>query len=393
MKKRVGTISVNTFIKIAGFFGCCTFYLFLRLREEFGFSWGLSFSVLLPLLSCFVLAPLAVHLTIRRGGRRRLTQAVFWAGYSWMGFLLLFVFVNASIDLVTLIMSTATAVAGPFTGVQFSGQHGTFLLSFLLTAILSVYALFEAGIPRSRKITLETEKLPPEMESLRIAHVSDIHLGPVVGRKRAGRIAKKIGKVKPDIVLSTGDFIDARADYLGGMESIFRRIDPPMGKFAVVGNHEVSAGLQGSLRFMKEAGFRVVRNESVVVDDALCLAGVDDDAVFAKGNRNRATVVPKNERPDLYTIFMKHRPPAGDGRVGGGFDLQLSGHTHGGQMFPFSVVSMGHYPKLKGMHELGGGALLYVNPGVGTWGPPMRFLTPPEITVIELVRPSSGCGS
>ncbi len=378
--------------RFLGLIGFSCLYIFIKAKGAFSLGPGLSLGLFLPFLAVCLVLPAAVHITLRRGGPSRAARIAFWAGYSWMGFMLLFLFVTTSIDIATLLLGTASALANNVPDLVAASQMDRFILSLFLSGVLSGYALLEACFPRVKRVVIETEKLPREVDRVRIAQISDVHLGPVVGKRRAQRIAAKIADVKPHILVSTGDLVDSRPAYLSGLEGIFRDIEAPLGKFAVVGNHEVSAGLDGSIAFMEEAGFRVLRNETAVAGDIIRIAGVDDKAARGDAEGLRDCRGPGENGAGLFTLYLKHRPPSGNTGDGVDFDLQLSGHTHGGQLFPFRYVTLGYYPKLRGLYTLEQGKLLYVTPGAGTWGPPMRFLTPPEIAVIELVRARTNTG-
>jgi predicted MPP superfamily phosphohydrolase len=156
--------------------------------------------------------------------------------------------------------------------------------------------------------------------------------------------------------------------------------------YAVLGNHEYYAGLDTSLEFLRSAGFRVLRREGVEVFPSFALYGVDDPAGARWGDTSGSDeqgFLPKGvERP--YTLLLKHRP-AIHVESRGRFDLQLSGHVHKGQIFPFNFLTYLSFPVNSGMNLLGDGAFLYVSRGTGTWGPPVRFLAPPEVTVIDIL--------
>jgi len=161
----------------------------------------------------------------------------------------------------------------------------------------------------------------------------------------------------------------------------------PYGKYAVTGNHEFHAGIGRSLAFAEEAGFTVLRGEKLEIPGLIIMAGVDDVRANRFGGHGKTSEkqllsdLPENQ----FTILLKHRPLVESGSEGL-FDLQLSGHTHGGQIFPFSLLIKLLYPIDKGLLPLRDGVFLYVNRGSGTWGPPMRFLVPPEVTIIDLVH-------
>jgi hypothetical protein len=181
--------------------------------------------------------------------------------------------------------------------------------------------------------------------------------------------------------------VDGELDGVAGLAEILRGIPAPRGKFAVLGNHEYYAGIDRAIAFTRESGFTLLRDESVTIGDAVRIAGVDDPAGarFARtGGTSEAALL--GNRPDgRFTVLLKHRPQL-DPATGGKFDLQLSGHTHHGQIFPFRLLTRLIYPLLAGDHPAPGGGILHVSRGTGTWGPPMRFLAPPEITVVDIAR-------
>jgi hypothetical protein len=191
---------------------------------------------------------------------------------------------------------------------------------------------------------------------------------------------------KPDIFISTGDLVDAQINQLSGLRELLQEIKPRYGKFAITGNHEYYAGLEQAIAFTKEAGFKLLRGE-VVNTGVINIAGVDDPTGeqmhIDKPEPEIALLsgLPKNQ----FTLLLKHRPVVNPNRPKL-FDLQLSGHTHKGQIFPFTYISAIAYPLNTGRFDLSNGAILHVSRGSGTWGPPIRFLSPPEVTVIELVR-------
>jgi hypothetical protein len=262
-----------------------------------------------------------------------------------------------------------------------------FLFLSCLSVGLAAYSVAEAariGVERTR---YGTDRLPPSVPRVRIVQITDVHLGLVHRNPKARAIAERVRAERPDILVSTGDFVDGRIDHVEGLAEIFREIPAPRGKFAVLGNHEYYAGLPQSLSFTRRAGFTVLRGEAVTVDNAVRFAGVDDPASMGFGaprGPGEAELLGDGP-PGRFTVLLKHRPAA-DPASYGRFDLQLSGHTHHGQIFPFRLFTRLAYPLLAGDHPLPGGGTLHVSRGTGTWGPPMRFLTPPEITVIDIER-------
>lgn len=223
--------------------------------------------------------------------------------------------------------------------------------------------------------------LPASVDRLRIAQVSDIHLGLLHREEALAPIISRLEEIQPDLVVATGDIVDAQIDHLDEMSELWQRLQPPLGKFAVTGNHEFYAGLAQALQFPERSGFTVLRGEKMTVAETITLVGIDDPAGDSQDEANLLT----RHHSDLFTLVLKHRPRVNE-KAAGLFDLQLSGHTHRGQIFPFNYVTALKYPKQNGLYSLPGGGQLYTSRGTGTWGPPMRVLSPPEITLFEIVR-------
>jgi predicted MPP superfamily phosphohydrolase len=367
-------------------YGSAHAYAFAKAKAALGFGTATTFWVI-PLLLATTSAPVVTHL-LERNGMEGAARVIAHAGYAWMGALFLFVSLNLLSDTVSLLLRAGAAVAGnrdawapPVNGRRM------FLFLSCLSVALAAYSVFEARRIGVERIRFETDRLPPSVPRVRIAQITDIHLGLVHRNPKAMAIAERVRAERPDFLVSTGDFVDGRIDHVEGLAEIFRDIPAPRGKFAVLGNHEYYAGLPQSLSFTRRAGFTVLRGESVTVDNAVRFAGVDDPASGGFG-------VPQGPveaellgagPPERFTVLLKHRPAA-DPASYGRFDLQLSGHTHHGQIFPFRLATRLAYPLLAGDHPLPGGGTLHVSRGTGTWGPPMRFLAPPEITVIDIER-------
>ena len=261
------------------------------------------------------------------------------------------------------------------------------LISILLAFSIVIYGVFEATQIRTEHVTIRTVKLPRAIERLRIVQISDVHLGLIVGKNRLKRIIRQIIIAKPDILVSTGDLVDGQMDNLLDVADMLKSVSPPFGKFAVTGNHEFYAGLDRSLAFTEKAGFFVLRGEVRTIANIINIAGVDDPAggPYEPGNLLSEKDLLSNLPRDKFTLLLKHQPRVEKESLGR-FDLQLSGHTHKGQIFPFGLITNLFYQTNAGLEVLKDNAKLYVSRGSGTWGPPMRFLAPPEVTVIDLVQ-------
>ena len=217
--------------------------------------------------------------------------------------------------------------------------------------------------------------------------ISDVHLGLIVREDRLTRILQKVKAANPDILVSTGDLVDGQVCNLNHLSDLLKEITPRYGKFAVTGNHEFYAGLDNAECFTENAGFTLLRGEKISAAGILTIAGVDDPSGKILGvskDVSEKELLSKLPR-EKFTLLLKHRPLV-DRNSLGHFDLQLSGHVHRGQIFPFSIFTWLYYPLQSGLAALPYNSHLYVSRGAGTWGPPIRFLSPPEVAVIDLVH-------
>lgn len=361
-------------------------YAFLKARIALGFGWTTAL-VVAPCMAALCCAPLLVHF-LGTSGHEDASRTISWIGYVWMGLLFFFIWTNLAVDGINLLARAAFAVLGRGPRPLFAYGRTAFLALAGLSVALGAYSFLEASRIVVERVRISTDKLPPSVARIRIAQISDVHFGLIVRQGKAAAIAETIRRAEPDMIVSTGDLVDGRINHLDGLSSIFASLRPPLGKYAVTGNHEFYAGLGPALDFTKRAGFTVLRGEAVAPGNALRIAGVDDvqarlffAALPGKGEEEllAGPVSP------LFTVLLKHRPlPSPLTR--GKYDLQLSGHTHNGQIFPFRLLTRLYFPLPAGLCDAGEGGLIYTSRGTGTWGPPMRFLSRPEVTVIDIVR-------
>jgi uncharacterized protein len=256
----------------------------------------------------------------------------------------------------------------------------------LIIAAINIYGWFEAMDIRVEKIGFKTSKLPPGINSFRVVQISDVHFSSTNGTLLAGKITNMLKDLKPDLLVSSGDLIDRGLNEREYVEGLFAGLDAPYGKFGTTGNHEFYAGIKQATEFTENAGFKLMRNEVATVGDFLDVAAVDDPAgkTFDSAQVSEMKVL-DSLNPEHLRIFLKHQPKIEKDSIGK-FDIQLSGHTHKGQIYPFTVIVSLFFKYMDGLFDLGKGSSLYVSRGTGTWGPPIRFLTFPEIAVIEFTR-------
>lgn len=218
----------------------------------------------------------------------------------------------------------------------------------------------------------------------RVVQISDIHFSRVIDERFAEKIVPMINDLKPDIVLFTGDYMDKGIANPLKIAEIMKKIEAPMGKYAISGNHEFYTGYFDCMDFIEQNGFEFMDGRVENIGRNIVVGGVmDRSAEEANVFYHEDEKVLKQFKNENFNIYLKHRPELEDGDSSH-FDLMLSGHTHGGQIFPFTLLVKISNRYLAGLYELEGGAKLYVSRGTGSWGPPVRFGATPEITLIEL---------
>jgi uncharacterized protein len=231
-------------------------------------------------------------------------------------------------------------------------------------------------------VSIPLAKLPSTMDGYRIALVADIHLGPLLGRAHTERIVRLINSVDADLVAVVGDLADGSVAELGPAAEPLQDLRARHGSFFVTGNHEYFSGYAPWIDEVRRLGLRVLRNERVQLD-GMDLAGVNDatGGQYHDGPDYRAALSGRDR--DRAVVLLAHQPVQARQAARWGVDLQLSGHTHGGQMVPFNLVVRAQQPVVAGLGRVDG-MPVYVTRGAGFWGPPVRFGAPPDISVVEL---------
>lgn len=366
-------------------YGSLHLYFYLKASAAFLPGAG-GRTLLIVFLAAMLLAPIFIH-WLERLELSIPARGLAYLGYSWMGFLFLFLCAALCIDAYKLILHLGELILRFKAATIWPSARFSFAFPALLALTISIYGIFEAKSLRIERIVIPSTKIPPEAGSVKIAQISDVHLGLTVGKERLKKIADIVEVEKPDILVCTGDLVDADICKGAGFENILQDIQPKFGKYAVTGNHEFYAGLDQSLKCFKEAGFTVLRGEAVEIPGLVIIAGVDDPTGKRMGLTHTSDIYgPLRQKTDeLFTVLLKHQPII-ENTNSIPFDLQLSGHTHKGQIFPFSLLTRLIFTVNAGHLELENGSHLYVSRGTGSWGPPIRFLAPPELTIIELVH-------
>jgi predicted MPP superfamily phosphohydrolase len=255
------------------------------------------------------------------------------------------------------------------------------------------YGMVEARHVRLKRVPMTLAKLDPRMAGFRFAVLTDIHLSETLRRPFLADVVRRVNALDVDAVAVVGDLVDGSVDELGGAASALADLRSTHGTYFVTGNHEYYSGAQEWVEFLPSLGVRVLRNERLALSShgaTLDLAGVDDVTAKASGvpghgaNLSEALHGRDTDRP---VVLLAHQPVQWPEAARRGVDLQLSGHTHGGQLWPFTLAVPLQQPVVAGRAR-DGDSQIYVSRGVGYWGPPVRVGAPPEISVVELRSPS-----
>lgn len=351
------------------FYASVHYYLYRKVNQAFVF--GLWSRLVLGLFLSFATLSPVIWRVLDSKGVVELSRPLAFVALLWMGFVIYFFLVGVVVDLYRRFHSP--------------GPRKALLITLTLSLLLSAYSHAETYYLQVYRFTIETPKLPPGRE-LKILHISDLHLGPVMRGERVEMVRKVYEREKPDIVLATGDMVDGNMKGLEYLADMLAQMRPPLGKFAVLGNHEFYVGHEQAIAFLERAGFKVLRGEATAVGGLLNVAGVDDPAGerLGYGAFTDELKVLKGVDTSRFTVLLKHRPEVRR-EVLPYVDLVLAGHTHGGVLFfvGYTVLRL-LYETDRGIKELAPGKFIVVSKGVGTGGPPMRLLSPPDVVLITL---------
>lgn len=238
------------------------------------------------------------------------------------------------------------------------------------------------GPPSIRRVRIPLAKLPRAMDGTRIALVSDVHLGALLGRAHAERVVAAVNALDADVVAMVGDLVDGTVEDLGPAAEPLRGLRARRGAYFVTGNHEYFSGHEDWIGHIGTLGLRVLRNARVELD-GLDLAGVNDATGGSVGDPPDYDLALGGRDPARPVVLLAHQPVQAHEAARRGVDLQLSGHTHGGQLWPFHYVTRMSQPVITGLGEVDG-MPVYVTNGAGFWGPPVRVGAAPDVTLVEL---------
>jgi predicted MPP superfamily phosphohydrolase len=341
-------------------------------------------------LLAFAIALLGATLVLQPIAERRLGRALWlaWPASLWMGFGFLLLVGLASTD------ALLWATGSPALAASAGSASGDAVAALRAGGVLAV-ALLAGGIglrgalrpPQLRRVSFAIERWPAALEGFRIVQISDIHIGPILDRRFAAELSERVNALEPDLIAVTGDLVDGSARHLCDEVAPFARLRATHGVYFVTGNHDHLSGAPSWVDEVERLGMQPLRNRRVRVGSenaSFDLVGVDDHhGRFIGGGGEDLDAALAGRDPQRPAVLLAHDPSTFRRARRRDIDLQLSGHTHGGQIWPFGLLVRLVIPWVAGCYR-DGRAQLYVSRGTGFWGPPMRLRAPAEITEITL---------
>jgi predicted MPP superfamily phosphohydrolase len=313
-----------------------------------------------------------------------------WITFPWMGIVLLSFITLFATDIIWLLLEISTINQSPKSWEI--SQHSFGVVALCIIAFLIIFSFWKGlkGVAVKR-VNIELKCLPKSLDGLRIVQLTDVHIGPLLGRKWLQKIVNKVNKLQPDLIVITGDLVDGSVDELREHIAPLENLRAKHGVYFVTGNHEYYSGATEWCAHIATFGIRVLRNECLAITagaahESFDLAGVDDwSSSRFPGEGHNLSKALLNHDPKKLLILLAHQPTAVEEAAQRGVDLQLSGHTHGGQIWPFTYLVYLQQPFSKGLHRYKDSETqIYISTGTGFWGPPMRLGTSAEIAHITL---------
>ena len=347
-------------------------------------STPLGFGIgLVVLLGACAIIPVSVR--TRTLGNRRMADLIAWVGLTAMGFFsslfIMTVLRDVFLLLVRVLVSgaEARALAAP-----------TARWTVALTALFTLVGFVIARRPRLVEVDVAVTNLPEVLRGFSIAQITDLHVGPTIKKAFVERIVARVNRLDVDLIAITGDLVDGTVEDLSAHTAPLAALLARHGVFFVTGNHEYYSGEKAWTAELRRIGFKVLKNQHVVLNHrgaSLVLAGVTDFTAHhfdpAQQSDPAAALRGAPARAGAK-ILLAHQPSSAPAAAAAGYDVQLSGHTHGGQFWPWNLFVRYFQPFTAGLHRLKD-LSVYVSCGTGYWGPPNRFIVPGEITRIRLI--------
>lgn len=323
---------------------------------------------------------------------RRRADQIAWAGFVAMGFFSSILVLTIARDLVLIVFAVADWIID-LDGAMQSFRNGSAPAVPVIAALVSLVGF--AGARRRaavRRVDIPIENLPAALHGFTIAQITDVHVGPTIKRGYVEGIVAATNALNADLIAITGDMVDGRVDELAAHVAPLANLRARHGVFCVTGNHEYYSGVHGWVAEFRRLGLTVLMNEHVVIAHGgalLVAAGVTDyhaEHFDPEQKSDPAAALAGAPANAGLRLLLAHQPRSAFAASPAGFDVQLSGHTHGGQFAPWMFLVRLQQPFTSGLHRMGR-LWVYTSRGAGYWGPPLRIGAPSEISLIRLVAP------
>jgi len=316
------------------------------------------------------------------------TASLIWIGSFWLAIMVYLLLQLALIDL----FRGVTSLFGIFPAVFKSNLKLTKEIAAMVVLSVTFMVVLAGHIntwfPKTRKINLKVDKSGGKLSQLHIVALSDIHLGTIIEKQHMKTIVNRVNVLNPDIILIPGDIIDEdiRPVISSKVGDRLLEFKSKYGVYAVTGNHEYIGGVHKAKKFLSEHNIRLLNDTAVLIDDSFYLAGREDLTInqFLHKKRKTLSEIVSDIDKAKPVILLDHQPFKLEQAEHNGIDLQLSGHTHHGQLWPFNFITKMVYELSRG-YKKKGTTHYYVSSGVGGWGPPIRTVNRPEIISINLI--------
>ncbi|RPI02234.1 MAG: metallophosphoesterase [Ignavibacteriae bacterium] len=314
------------------------------------------------------------------------TDGLVWIGSFWLGAMAYLVIILLAVDVLRL----ANAIIPFFPDVITKNSQAVKQTLFYAAAGVVLFTIIGARInqalPQIKTLEFVIHKKSP-LRELNVALITDVHLGTIICNSHFKRIVEKINSLNPDIVLFGGDLVDEDIEPVirQNLGETLRQIKSKYGLYGITGNHEYIGGVEAACRYLTEHGVVMLRDSTVKIADAFVLVGREDVSIRQFEGKQRKPLVELMNDADksLPVILLDHQPMNLHESAEQGADLQFSGHTHNGQLWPFNYIAEAVYEVSWGYKRIGN-THIYVSCGVGTWGPPMRTGNRPEVVNVKL---------
>ncbi len=315
------------------------------------------------------------------------SDLLIWVGSFWIAFMLYFFLCLIIVDLFRLVNAIIPFFPSVITNNIAHSKQFVALVVLIMAFVSVAGGFINTTMIATRKYAIGINKSAGGIKSLNIAVASDIHLGSINGPRFLSKVVDKINKLNPDIILLPGDILDENIAPLlrNGAGEELKKLKAKYGVYAVTGNHEFIGGIDQSAKFLTDHGVNLIRDSVILIENSFYLAGRDDRTIsrFTLARRKELPQIIKGIDKSLPIIMMDHQPYGLNEAFENGIDLQLSGHTHNGQLWPLNYIIEKIYELAWGYKRIGN-THYYVSCGVGLWGPPIRTGSRPEVVNIKL---------